>query len=118
MLIDVWGTWCGPCREAMKDFSTERDALAPYNVVFVFLANNSKDEVIKGLVEEYGIVGENVVHYNFPVEQQQALERFLKVSAYPCYRLVDPDGNLIDADVDARNIEGLMKLLNRIVSKP
>ncbi len=69
LLIDVWGTWCGPCREAMKDFSTERDALAPYNVVFVFLANNSKDEVIKCHVEEYGIVGENVVYYNFPLEQ-------------------------------------------------
>ena len=39
-------------------------------------------------------------------------ERFLKVKAYPSYRLVSRDGNLIDAEVDARNIEGIMKLLN------
>ncbi|MDE7420348.1 MAG: TlpA family protein disulfide reductase [Muribaculaceae bacterium] len=112
VLIDVWGTWCGPCREAMKDFAEERDVLAPFDVVFVFLANNSKDDAIKVIVEEYGIVGENVVHYNFPVEQQKALERFLKVKAYPSYRLVSCEGNLIDVDVDARNLESLMKLLN------
>ncbi|MDE6522257.1 MAG: hypothetical protein K2L17_05520, partial [Muribaculaceae bacterium] len=68
----------------------------------------------KVIVEEYGIVGENVVHYNFPVEQQKALERFLNVKAYPSYRLVSPEGNLIDADVDARNLESLMKILNGI----
>lgn len=117
VIIDVWGTWCGPCREAMKSFANERSALAPYDVVFVFLANNSRDEVIKGIVQEYGIVGENVVHYNFSVAQQQALERFLKVNSYPSYRLVSPDGNLIDADIDARNLEGLMKILNGIVCK-
>ena len=114
VLIDVWGTWCSPCRETMKDFATERDVLAPFDVVFVFLANNSKDDAIKVIVEEYGIVGENVMHYNFPVEQQKALERFLNVKAYPSYRLVSPYGNLIDAEVDARNLKRLMKLLNGI----
>lgn len=117
ILIDVWGTWCAPCREVMKDFAKERAALAPYGVVFMFLANNSNDEAIKLVAEEYEITGENVVHYNFQVVQQQALERFLKVNAYPSYRLVSPDGNLIDADIDARNLEGLMKLLNGIVCK-
>ena len=41
-------------------------------------------------------------------------ERFLNVKAYPSYRLISPDGNLINADVDARNLESLMKILNGI----
>ena len=41
-------------------------------------------------------------------------ERFLNVKAYPSYRLVSPDGNLIDAYVDTRNLKGIMKLLNGI----
>lgn len=64
-------------------------------------------------MKEYGIVGDNVVHYNFPADLQPALERFLKVSSYPSYRLVGPDGSLIDVDVDVRNLDGLVKLLKQ-----
>ena len=41
-------------------------------------------------------------------------EKFLKVNVCPSYRLVSPEGNLIDAEVDARNLESLMKILNGI----
>ena len=41
-------------------------------------------------------------------------EKFLKVNVCPSYRLVSPEGNLIDAEVDARNLEGIMQLFNGI----
>lgn len=116
VLIEVWGTWCGPCREAMMDFAKVRASLAPYNVVFLFYANNSKNEAIIHVAEEYDISGDNVEHYNLPAEQQEALEKFLKVSSYPAYRLVDPDGNIVDVDVDGRNLDDLVKVLKRIMA--
>ena len=66
VLIDIWGTWCGPCKEAMKDFVDEYETLSPYGVAFLFFAKNSDDEVIKTVVSDNNITGEDVLHYNLP----------------------------------------------------
>ena len=32
--IDVWGSWCGPCREEMKHASAIKESLKGKDVVF------------------------------------------------------------------------------------
>lgn len=114
VLIDIWGTWCAPCKAAMKDFVKEYETLSPYGVAFLFLANSSDDEVIKTVVSEYNVTGEDVMHYNLPEKQQKALEEFLKVDGYPTYVLVDPDGNIVNEPVDVRNLESLERLIKSL----
>ena len=42
------------------------------------------------------------------------LEKYLKVHSYPTFRLVDKEGNLVEEKVDARNLDGLEKLLRKL----
>ena len=114
ILIDVWGTWCSPCRRAMSKSKEEFERLAPYDVVFLYLANNSDEESWKNVIKEYDVTGENVVHYNLPNEQQSAVENFLKVNQYPTYRLIDRNGNLLDVNADPRNLDALENLLKAL----
>ncbi len=115
VLIDIWGTWCGPCKEAMKDFVKEYETLSPYGVAFLFFANNSEDKVIKTVVSEYNVTGENVLHYNLPEKQQKALEEYLNVDgSYPTYILVDPEGQIVKEHVDVRDLEGLEKIIKTL----
>lgn len=117
VLIDIWGTWCVPCRKAMKDFQKEYNTLFPYGVAFLFLANNSEDEVIKTVVGDYNVTGKDVVHYNLPEIQQKALEGYLNVDGYPTYILVNPEGNIVKEHIDAMDLEGLEKTINELSSK-
>ncbi|MBQ3771933.1 MAG: TlpA family protein disulfide reductase, partial [Bacteroidaceae bacterium] len=68
----------------------------------------------KNVIKQYDVTGDNVVHYNLPADQQSAVEQFVGVNGYPTYRLIDRNGNLVDVNVDARSIDVLKKVLNKI----
>jgi hypothetical protein len=55
-----------------------------------------------------------VAHYNLPNEQQAAIERHLDVHAWPTYKLFNRNGELLDINVDPRNLEELARLLERM----
>ena len=114
ILIDVWGTWCSPCRQALSHSKELYERIAQYDIVFLYLANRSDDESWKNVIKEYEVTGDNVVHYNLPEEQQSAVENFLKVNGYPTYRLIDRNGNLLDVNADPRNFDAFENLIKAL----
>ena len=114
VLLDVWGTWCGPCKEALSHSTEEYERLKDYDIEFLYLANRSPQESWENVIKEYNVSGPNVAHYNLPQEQQDAIERHLNVHSWPTYKLFNRDGNLLDLKVDARDLENLAKLLDQL----
>ena len=114
ILLDVWGTWCGPCKAALAKSQEEYKHLKGYDIVYLYLANRSSEESWKNVIKEYNVTGDNVVHHNLPTEQQVAIERFLGVNSYPTYKLIDRNGNILDVNADPRDLsalEGLIKMM-------
>ena len=114
VLLDVWGTWCGPCKEALSHSQEEYERLKDFDIAFLYLANRSPQESWENVIKEYNVSGDNVAHYNLPSEQQSAIERHLDVRAFPTYKLFDRDGNMLDLDIDARDLDDLVRLLQQM----
>ena len=114
ILLDIWGTWCGPCKRALENSQEEYEHLKDYDIVYLYLANSSDEESWKNVIKEYNVTGDNVVHYNLPTEQQAAIENYLGVNSYPTYKLIDRDGNILDVNADPRDLnalEGVIKMI-------
>ena len=114
ILLDVWGTWCGPCKQMLAHSHEEYQRLKDYGLVYLYLCNRSSDESWKNVIKEYNVLGDNVVHYNLPEDQQTAIEHFLHVQHFPTYRLIDSDGTVLDVNADPRDLEGLARLLEQM----
>lgn len=117
ILLDVWGTWCAPCKRALADSAEEFERLAPYGLQYMYLANNSPHDTWETIIKEYNVAGENVVHFNLPREQQSAIETYLQVTAFPTYKLIDPEGRVLDLKVDPRNLDQTEELLRKLMGK-
>lgn len=107
VLLDIWGTWCGPCKEALSHSTEEYARLKDYDIQYLYLANGSPQTVWETVIREYNVSGPNVAHYNLPPKQQTAIEQYLNVHAWPTYKLFDRNGNLFDLKVDPRDLETL-----------
>ncbi len=96
--IDVWGTWCGPCREEMEHLPALHDMLKDLPVTYMYLANNSPKELWKKSAVRYGLDGTDCMNLRLSNSQQQAVENYLNVKGYPTYVLVSPDGTIVTND--------------------
>ena len=64
-------------------------------VVYLYFCNNSPDEAWRTCIRQNHLDTDNAIHYNLPKTQESAIERYLEVSGFPTYRLVDTTGRLV-----------------------
>nr|WP_068891105.1 TlpA disulfide reductase family protein [Pedobacter panaciterrae] len=114
--IDFWGTWCGPCRDEMKHVGKAKEALKDKEVVFMYFANNSPEEIWKNMIKEMNLTGQNMVHYRLPSEQQSLIERRFSIKGFPTYMLVDKEGNMSTTDAPRpSNPSGLAETVGNLL---
>lgn len=115
VLLDIWGTWCAPCRDALSKSQELYSQLKDYDMVYIYMANNSPESSWRNIIEQYNVKGDNCFHYNLPDKQQSAVEAFLKVNSFPSYRLFDRNGTLLQVNANPRELEQLKSLIDRLV---
>lgn len=117
--LDIWGTWCEPCRREMKYTGKIKEAMQDKDVVFVYLATRSPDISWTNIIKEMDVTGKQVAHYNLPTAQQLLLEEYLNVSYYPNYFIIDREGKIVEKHTELRPSKGqeLIDRLNKLLSE-
>ena len=92
--LDIWGTWCAPCKRKLSESYKLKAELGGYDIVYLYLANRSPEKSWKNVIAEYNLTAPNCVHYNLPADQQHAVEQYVGLTGYPTYRLFDKQGRM------------------------
>ena len=101
IFLNLWATWCGPCRMEMPSIQTLYSGIADKdNVVFVMLSldRDSHREKVVQFVESGA--------YTFPVYMPSgSLPELLQVPSIPTTFIISPDGEVASKNVGAANYD-------------
>ena len=114
VLVDVWATWCSPCRMANKTMEPLKAELAGQkDLVFLYLAGeNSPQNTWENM-----IVDLKGAHYKVNQAQWDHLGKSLNVRGVPTYIIIDKEGNQSFHSVGFPGAETLKKeLMNALNS--
>lgn len=99
--LDVWGTWCGPCKKELLYGPALKQHFKDKALVFVYLDmdENDRDADWKKFIKLNGITGVHLRKSRTDIDKfwdellPAGHDRF-----YPCYFIFDKTGKLVQAD--------------------
>jgi cytochrome c biogenesis protein CcmG/thiol:disulfide interchange protein DsbE len=109
VLINLWATWCGPCREEMPIL---QDAHTRYGDEVAFLGLDTKDDPERAgsFLEDVGVTYPQLVDLD-----GRLLSEHHRVPGLPVTVVVDADGRVVKKHVGPFTEESLDALIREVV---
>ena len=97
VLLNVWATWCAPCRTEMPSIEALHKALGPkgLHVVAVSIDDPGKASEIRKFAHDYGLTFE-ILH-----DSSQAIQRAYQTTGVPETFIIAADGTIRKKVIDA-----------------
>lgn len=99
--IDIWATWCGPCKAQIPFLKNLEKDFHGKNIKFISISVDNVDgrrgsyESWKKMVKEQQLGGVQLFADN---DFNSTFIREYDINSIPRFILIDPEGNIIDAD--------------------
>ena len=109
--IDLWATWCGPCRAEIPFLQKLEEKYHGKNIVFVSVSiDKAKDnEKWKKFVLDKKLGG---IQLFADKDWESDFVKAYGVTGIPRFILIDPKGNVVDADVSRPSDSSLLTKLD------
>jgi len=115
--IDIWATWCSPCKEEFKFNSSLSAMLREYNVkpLYLSLDKDSDDEDWKSMIKYFKLPGIHLrANDNLRKDLQKQLEKN-HVFSIPHYLIIDKKGTIVNRDAERpSNLDKLRKQIKKL----
>ncbi|MEO8535326.1 MAG: TlpA disulfide reductase family protein [Flavobacterium sp.] len=109
--IDLWATWCAPCKKEIPFLKNYEKEFRGQNIVFVSISTDRvKDhDKWKKMVNELKLTGVQLF-----ANGDLSFENAYEVTSIPRFILIDPQGNIADPDAPRPSEDRLKELLKEV----
>lgn len=117
--VDVWATWCGPCKAEIPSLKKVEKQYHGKNIAFVSLSIDDDrshggswekaNEDWKAMVADKELGG---IQLFAPKGWSSQFIKDYKINGIPRFILIDPDGNIVTADAPRPSSEALINLFD------
>jgi thiol-disulfide isomerase/thioredoxin len=115
VFVDVWATWCGPCKKEIPYLQALEEEFHNKDIVFMSVSVDvEKDkEIWKKFVVDQKLGGVQLM-----AGGRSKIAMDYKINGIPRFMLFDKDGNIIDVDAARPSDPKLKELISEWLNKP
>lgn len=109
VVVNIWASWCAPCRTEMPLLQQAADNYTP-DVVILGVASNDDPREARAFLDEFGLTYPNVF------DESGDIRVALGLTAYPTTYLFDRDGTIaarVDGGISEQRLAALIEDLLR-----
>ncbi|NGP88468.1 TlpA family protein disulfide reductase [Fodinibius halophilus] len=112
VLLDFWGTWCGPCLKEIPNLKEAYSIFSDKNFEIVGICVDQNIKQVRDFVKERNIKWPQI--YEPYGQVDQPISNLYRVTGYPTQYLVNPDGNIVAFGNELKG-DQLIKTLNTYI---
>ncbi|MFC5684024.1 TlpA family protein disulfide reductase [Flavobacterium sp. MAHUQ-51] len=107
--VDFWATWCGPCKQGIKEIAPLKEDMKDKDVVFLYITGETSPlKTWENSIPD--IKGE---HYRVTADEWNYLTQKFNISGIPHYVLVNKNGEVVNPKLGHNSNESLKQILEK-----
>lgn len=110
LLLDFWGTWCGPCLQLLPDLKKMNAGLNQDMVSMLGICMDNDEDEVRKFIKENQIYWPQIFEKKAP----SGIVDKLDVKEFPTFILADPDGKIVFRESGLTGHQRLQEYLKKL----